>query len=90
LTSACLGFLVPLLEAPNAGLVQYPISSKAEKFGSFVILTEVILFTDKYTLVFFFYTWRTETAKRSTGRHSSQLQAAAWNRCFVWKSPLNF
>jgi len=56
LTSACLGFLVPLLEAPNAGLVQYPISSKAEKFGSFVILTEVILFTDKYTLVFFFYT----------------------------------
>lgn len=34
-TSACLGFLVPLFEASNAGLSQYPISNEAEKFGSF-------------------------------------------------------
>lgn len=34
LTSACLGFLVPLFEESNVGLAQYPVSNEAEKFGS--------------------------------------------------------
>lgn len=73
------------------GLPSIPPPMRLKNLTVPVILTEMTLFTDKSTLLLFFFSkCRTETAKRSTGHHSPQLQAAAWNRCLVWKSPANF
>lgn len=83
-------FLCLSLRRLKPGLPSIPSPTRLKNLAVPVILTEMTLFTEKYILLLFFSKCRTETAKRSTGHHSPQLQAAAWNRCLVWKSPASF
>lgn len=45
---------MPLFKVPDTGLAQYPISMKLKNLVVPVILTKMILFTDKSIPVFFF------------------------------------